>query len=478
MQVVSPLAVTVVLCSAMLTVRAQDEWVAPPDVVAKKNPVAASDESIRLGRATYLETCASCHGKTGRGDGFAAGVLKSRPKDLATVLAKQLDGEVFWKIRTGNELMPSSELTEEGTWHVVNFIRTLRAKREATHPWASFPKGAWVDVHTEHKLVTTEGTEPTEWSSDSRMSVSTITANAITIEHENSARNISEKASVVVPAVDDLPGVRALGQWPHDIFPYGPQRESGVTPEDKQPRPVGVQTKTVRAEEITFDGKPRGAMVITREWAASVRDATQRYLMTAWVVDGIELPVRWTLAVDGKLLSESELVGLSQPVKVGKTTISCAVTVTKKHVPEGTIVKRRWSSTQVPGFLVKMESRMVTDEYSLDVREWVTDFRATAPQDVAEDVNPPGSRPALGIMPDYGAEYGILVDGVRGGGPAAKAGIIPGDLIIEIGGKETPGIQEYMDVMSTLRIGKKVSVKIERAGKDRELTIVVGERRR
>lgn len=121
---------------------------------------------------------------------------------------------------------------------------------------------------------------------------------------------------------------------------------------------------------------------------------------------------------------------------------------------------------------------MVTDEYSLDVREWVTDFRATAPQDVAEDVNPPGSRPALGIMPDYGAEYGILVDGVRGGGPAAKAGIIPGDLIIEIGGKETPGIQEYMDVMSTLRIGKKVSVKIERAGKDRELTIVVGERRR
>ncbi|MFQ6114438.1 MAG: hypothetical protein ACE5NG_10200 [bacterium] len=52
------------------------------------------------------------------------------------------------------------------------------------------------------------------------------------------------------------------------------------------------------------------------------------------------------------------------------------VTVTRKRLPEGVIVKKRWSSTKVPGFMVKMESQLEGDGFTLEVKEWITDFFA------------------------------------------------------------------------------------------------------
>ena len=52
--------------------------------------------------------------------------------------------------------------------------------------------------------------------------------------------------------MDEFPGTRALGQWPHDIFPMG--RERGmITPEDKNPMPENVEMKVLnRALFYTF----------------------------------------------------------------------------------------------------------------------------------------------------------------------------------------------------------------------------------
>jgi mono/diheme cytochrome c family protein len=464
-----------------LSANAQDEWKAPQSAAATENPISASADSIRAGKVAYKNTCVSCHGARGDGDGFAAGMLKRKPKALAGVLGGQSDGELFWKVRAGNAFMPSQAeaLSEEETWHLVNFMRTLEPQEPGAHPWASFPEGAWVDVHTDHEMVIGAG-EPTEWASDSRMTVGSITDDAVTILHVNPGREVSEQASLVIPAVDAFPGVRALGQWPHDIFPYGPERESGVTAADKQPVPHDLKTRTLREEQIELDGEQMTVQVIHREWKAGDGDDAPRHVLTAWIVDGIELPVEWTLTVDGKLLSESKLVSLSEPVKVGELNIPCVVTVTKKHLSEGLIVKRRWSSSEVPGFLVKMESSMETDAFSLTVNEWVTDFRASAPDLVQEEEdggNPPGSRPALGFMPDYeSGEDGVLVSDVSPGGPAEEGGMLAGDLIIAIGDEEIHGLEDYMDVLYTLRIGKEVTVKILREGLKKDLHIVVGER--
>src|ERR1700757_3643779 len=41
--------------------------------------------SATAGQETFLKYCASCHGKTGKGDGPAAFVLKPSPPDLTTL---------------------------------------------------------------------------------------------------------------------------------------------------------------------------------------------------------------------------------------------------------------------------------------------------------------------------------------------------------------------------------------------------------
>lgn len=344
-----------------------------------------------------------------------------------------------------------------------------------THPWASFPVGSWVEVHADRQMTKARSTEPQAWASDSRVSVGAIAGDAVTIKHENAARKVSEQASVAIPAVDALPGVRALGQWPGDVFPFFPERESGVTPAQEQPTPKGVKTEAVREEKVEFGGATKTAKVIKREWQTVAGKATQSHVLTAWVVEGIELPIKWTLEVDGKARSQSELVSLEETVKVGDLPIPCIVTRTRRSTSEGFSVERRWSSSQVPGFMVKMESRMKSAAYSLTVKEWVTGFQVA--EEAEDEGNPPGARPALGFMPGYDSEEeGVSVEMVTPGGPADQAGMKEGDLIVGIGGEDVFGIEDYMDIMSTLRIGKKVSVKVKRDGKKKELTVVVGER--
>lgn len=42
-----------------------------------------------LGREVFLRRCASCHGEAGRGDGPAAGALRSPPADLTRIAARR-----------------------------------------------------------------------------------------------------------------------------------------------------------------------------------------------------------------------------------------------------------------------------------------------------------------------------------------------------------------------------------------------------
>jgi mono/diheme cytochrome c family protein len=59
-------------------------------VTAQPDPGAKPREE---GRALYAEHCASCHGASGRGDGPAAGSLRTRPTDLTRYA--QTNGGVF-----------------------------------------------------------------------------------------------------------------------------------------------------------------------------------------------------------------------------------------------------------------------------------------------------------------------------------------------------------------------------------------------
>ena len=51
-----------------------------------------------------------------------------------------------------------------------------------------------------------------------------------------------------------------------------------------------------------------------------------------------------------------------------------------------------------------------------------------------------------------------------------------GDVIIHLGGKEITNIYDYTYVMGDLKIGKETTIKVQREGKELELTIIPGSR--
>lgn len=76
-----------------------------------KSPVSKSDAAIQRGGKLFREYCADCHGAKGNGNGAMAD-SKRKPADLTRNRTGALsDGEIFWRISKGDEVMPSFEKT-------------------------------------------------------------------------------------------------------------------------------------------------------------------------------------------------------------------------------------------------------------------------------------------------------------------------------------------------------------------------------
>ncbi|GIX16705.1 MAG: serine protease [Rhodothalassiaceae bacterium] len=71
---------------------------------------------------------------------------------------------------------------------------------------------------------------------------------------------------------------------------------------------------------------------------------------------------------------------------------------------------------------------------------------------------------------------GALVAEVTPGGPADRAGIKPGDVIVAFNGKEVKDNNELVRLVSDAGIGKTVSIEVLRDGKRLKLSLTTGER--
>jgi copper transport protein len=102
-----------------------------PEAAKITNPVKADATSIAAGKQVYEKNCASCHGKTGKGDGLMGEELNPKPADLTDAQWKHgsTDGEIFTVIKDGvkGTGMKSfnSKLTTHELWDVVNYVRSL-----------------------------------------------------------------------------------------------------------------------------------------------------------------------------------------------------------------------------------------------------------------------------------------------------------------------------------------------------------------
>jgi mono/diheme cytochrome c family protein len=129
--VLTATVLTVIMMSFAFTVSQQSKpWPVPAKSAKMANPVKTSAGSVKEGKALWNQHCASCHGKTGLGDGSKAAQLKTQPEDMTkAALQAQSDGSLFYKIAEGRDDMPSFKKKipeQEDIWNLVNFIRTLK----------------------------------------------------------------------------------------------------------------------------------------------------------------------------------------------------------------------------------------------------------------------------------------------------------------------------------------------------------------
>jgi mono/diheme cytochrome c family protein len=104
-----------------------------PRYASKVNPLPVTAENIKAGEKLYEQTCASCHGVTGLGNGPAGKNLIPPPTNIAALSKMMMatDGYLYWTIAEGGvplgTAMPAFKgiLNEYQIWEIIIFIRTL-----------------------------------------------------------------------------------------------------------------------------------------------------------------------------------------------------------------------------------------------------------------------------------------------------------------------------------------------------------------
>jgi serine protease DegQ len=90
--------------------------------------------------------------------------------------------------------------------------------------------------------------------------------------------------------------------------------------------------------------------------------------------------------------------------------------------------------------------------------------------------NPATVTPEIAQQFGLSADEGVVFEGVSAGGPADRAGLRPGDVILAIEGKGTATVEDLYRELRRLRPGRRVSIRIVRDGDRRTVDLTLGER--
>ena len=104
--------------------------------------------------------------------------------------------------------------------------------------------------------------------------------------------------------------------------------------------------------------------------------------------------------------------------------------------------------------------------------------RAPAPAPIAAGRQ--GSNVYLGSIPDMAASDtpGLRLSGVRAGSPADAAGLLAGDVIVELGGRTVKDLYGYSEALYSHKPGDRVTVVFLRSGERRTTSVTLGARGR
>lgn len=89
---------------------------------------------------------------------------------------------------------------------------------------------------------------------------------------------------------------------------------------------------------------------------------------------------------------------------------------------------------------------------------------------------PAQSSTYIGITGDNGPDGGAKLSNVTEGGPAEKAGVLKGDIIVAINDKDVPDYRATLDALRGKRVGDKVKLKIKRGEENKEIEVTFENR--
>ncbi|HVG63036.1 MAG TPA: trypsin-like peptidase domain-containing protein [Hyalangium sp.] len=75
-----------------------------------------------------------------------------------------------------------------------------------------------------------------------------------------------------------------------------------------------------------------------------------------------------------------------------------------------------------------------------------------------------------------GAETGLIFLSVDPDGPAHRAGLLLGDVLVNLGGRTLEGVEDLLGYLADEKVGTAVQAKVLRAGEVREVSLTIGKR--
>jgi Tol biopolymer transport system component len=131
----------------------------------------------------------------------------------------------------------------------------------------------------------------------------------------------------------------------------------------------------------------------------------------------------------------------------------------------------RADTLDYPGIerIARFAQTLTTDLLTIPDRPDYLKVASPASQGTASREN---LRAYLGTIPDFAAEAaGLKLSGTRPGSPAERAGLKPGDIVVEFAGQKVANIYDYTFALDAAKIGQPTTIIVLREGQRLELTI-------
>ena len=121
--------------------------------------------------------------------------------------------------------------------------------------------------------------------------------------------------------------------------------------------------------------------------------------------------------------------------------------------------------------ILRLVTRIVREVDGAEKRLSYTTAKAEAPRSG-------GFRVYLGTIPNYAdSTNGLLIDGVREGSPADKAGLKPGDRIVKIGTRDVKNVYDYTYALGEMKAGQEYVFEVMRGAEKLTLKVTPESRK-